>query len=56
MHISTKLNRSHLVPGQDALILPTRGRTDRDTQVSGDQDITVEDSFSMCMLLKGLTR
>ncbi|MBF4190122.1 hypothetical protein ISX56_29145, partial [Serratia ureilytica] len=27
VHISTKLNRSHLVTGKDALILPTLGRT-----------------------------
>nr|MBA2814426.1 oxidoreductase major subunit [Candidatus Pantoea persica] len=30
VHISTKLNRSHLVPGAESLILPTLGRTERD--------------------------
>ncbi len=54
VHISTKLNRSHLVPGHDALILPTLGRTDRDTQASGDQYITVEDSFSMVHASQGV--
>jgi molybdopterin-dependent oxidoreductase alpha subunit len=47
VHISTKLNRSHLVHGQDALILPCLGRTEIDVQASGPQSITVEDSMSM---------
>lgn len=47
MHISTKLNRSHLVHGKQALILPCLGRTDIDLQADGPQAVTVEDSFSM---------
>ena len=47
VQISTKLNRSHLTVGHDALILPCLGRTDIDRQASGPQAITVEDSFSM---------
>lgn len=46
VQISTKLNRSHLVTGQRALILPCRGRTETDQQASGTQYITVEDSMS----------
>ena len=46
-HVSTKLNRSHLICGQDALILPCLGRTEIDIQASGDQMVTVEDSMSM---------
>ncbi|WP_409061985.1 FdhF/YdeP family oxidoreductase [Streptomyces sp. SYP-A7185] len=45
-HISTKLNRSHAVCGDTALILPTLGRTERDRQSGGEQFITVEDSMS----------
>ncbi|MFD7064538.1 FdhF/YdeP family oxidoreductase [Streptomyces sp. NPDC059906] len=45
-HISTKLNRSHTVCGDTALILPTLGRSDRDVQATGEQFITVEDSMS----------
>jgi formate dehydrogenase major subunit len=45
VHISTKLNRSHLAPGEVSLILPTLGRTEVDTQASGPQFVTVEDSF-----------
>lgn len=55
VHISTKLNRSHLITGQkDALILPTLGRTERDIQASGPQFVTVEDSFSMVHASEGV--
>lgn len=55
VHISTKLNRSHLITGQqDALILPTLGRTERDIQASGSQFVTVEDSFSMVHASEGV--
>ncbi|MEX3943299.1 FdhF/YdeP family oxidoreductase [Paraburkholderia sp. BR10937] len=47
VQISTKLNRSHLVHGKDALILPCLGRTEIDLQAEGPQSITVEDSMSM---------
>ncbi len=47
VHVSTKLNRSHLVHGRDALILPCLGRTEIDIQAGGPQSITVEDSMSM---------
>ncbi len=47
VQISTKLNRSHLTLGKQALILPCLGRTDIDRQANGPQAVTVEDSFSM---------
>ncbi|WP_082525525.1 FdhF/YdeP family oxidoreductase [Mesorhizobium sp. Root102] len=47
VQVSTKLNRSHLVHGRDALILPCLGRTEVDVQATGPQSITVEDSMSM---------
>ena len=47
VQVSTKLNRSHLIVGKDALILPCLGRTDTDRQAAGEQRVTVEDSFSM---------
>lgn len=46
VQISTKLNRSHTVCGETALILPTLGRSDRDVQAGGEQFVTVEDSMS----------
>jgi molybdopterin-dependent oxidoreductase alpha subunit len=44
VHVSTKINRSHLICGDTALILPTLGRTEIDEQASGPQFVTVEDS------------
>jgi molybdopterin-dependent oxidoreductase alpha subunit len=44
VHVSTKINRSHLVCGDTALILPTLGRTEKDVQASGPQFVSVEDS------------
>ena len=46
VQISTKLNRSHTVTGQEALILPTLGRTEIDLQESGPQFVSVEDTVS----------
>lgn len=46
VHVSTKLNRSHVVPGEMSLILPCLGRTERDRQAAGEQFVTVEDSMS----------
>ncbi|WP_415853507.1 FdhF/YdeP family oxidoreductase [Sinomonas sp. G460-2] len=42
--ISTKLNRSHAFVGEEALILPTLGRTEIDLQESGPQFVSVEDT------------
>jgi anaerobic selenocysteine-containing dehydrogenase len=44
VHVSTKINRSHLTCGTTALILPTLGRTEIDIQASGPQFVSVEDS------------
>ena len=53
VQISTKLNRSHLCIGQDALILPCLGRTEIDNQATGEQFITEEDTFSMVHASQG---
>jgi molybdopterin-dependent oxidoreductase alpha subunit len=55
---STKLNRSHLVHGREALILPTLGRTDRDVVPDGprrgtEQFVTTEDSMSVVHASRG---
>jgi anaerobic selenocysteine-containing dehydrogenase len=47
VHIATKLNRSHLLMGKAAILLPCLGRTELDMQESGAQAVTVEDSMSM---------
>ncbi|QIB34225.1 FdhF/YdeP family oxidoreductase [Ancylobacter pratisalsi] len=54
VQISTKLNRSHLIHGREALILPCLGRTELDMQATGPQAVTVEDSMSMVHASKGL--
>jgi molybdopterin-dependent oxidoreductase alpha subunit len=53
VHIGTKLNRSHLLIGRDAIILPCLGRTERDVQETGPQSVTVEDSMSMVHASRG---
>jgi molybdopterin-dependent oxidoreductase alpha subunit len=51
--ISTKLNRSHVVHGRKALILPCLGRSEMDRQASGPQKVTIEDSMSMVHASQG---
>jgi molybdopterin-dependent oxidoreductase alpha subunit len=54
VHVSTKLNRSHLVHGREAYILPCLGRTEIDVQRAGPQSVSVEDSMSMVHLSCGM--
>nr|WP_189707374.1 FdhF/YdeP family oxidoreductase [Streptomyces phaeofaciens] len=56
VQVSTKLNRSHLVHGRQALILPCLGRTEKDQQRGGVQATSVEDSMSMVHLSVGMKR
>jgi molybdopterin-dependent oxidoreductase alpha subunit len=56
VQVSTKLNRSHLVHGRRALILPCLGRTEEDHQRGGRQATSVEDSMSMVHLSVGMKR
>ncbi|MFI1307299.1 FdhF/YdeP family oxidoreductase [Streptomyces sioyaensis] len=58
VHVSTKLNRSHVITGARALILPTLGRTERDVRrgpdgKSAEQFVTVEDSMGMVHASRG---
>ncbi len=54
VHVSTKLNRSHLVHGKQALILPCLGRTDRDAQNGAEQFVSVENSMRVVHSSKGI--
>lgn len=54
VNVTTKLNRSHLVHGREALILPCLGRTEIDVQAAGPQGVTVEDSMSMVHMSAGI--
>ncbi|KAA0082479.1 formate dehydrogenase [Mycolicibacterium sp. P9-64] len=56
VQVSTKLNRSHLVHGRAALILPCLGRTEKDVQRGGEQAVSVEDSMSMVHLSRGMRK
>ena len=47
VHVSTKLNRSHLIHGKKALILPCLGRSEEDIQSTGEQFISVENSMGV---------
>ncbi|HEY1764953.1 MAG TPA: FdhF/YdeP family oxidoreductase [Opitutaceae bacterium] len=52
-HVSTKLNRSHLVTGRTGLILPCLGRSETDAQRAGEQFVTVEDSMGVISSSRG---
>lgn len=54
VHVSTKLNRSHLVTGKEALILPCLGRTEKDYQKTGIQIQSVENSMGIVSSTKGI--
>tara|TARA_R110001592_G_C13188983_1_gene752087 strand:- start:361 stop:2652 length:2292 start_codon:yes stop_codon:yes gene_type:complete len=53
VQVSTKLNRSHLITGKKALILPCLGRSEKDYQTSGKQFVSVENSMGIVHQSKG---
>ncbi len=53
VHVSTKLNRSHVVHGREALILPALGRSEQDGTGGRPQRVTVEDSVSAVHASRG---
>ncbi len=54
VQISTKLNRGHLVTGEQALILPCLGRTEIDVRPDGEQFVSVEDTTGVVHMSKGV--
>jgi molybdopterin-dependent oxidoreductase alpha subunit len=54
VHVSTKLNRSHLVHGQEALILPCLGRSDKDMIDGEEQFVSCENSMGVVQQSKGV--
>jgi len=46
VHVATRLNFTHLLPGNQAYLLPCLVRAEQDLQASGPQTVTIEDSFS----------
>jgi molybdopterin-dependent oxidoreductase alpha subunit len=55
-YVSTKLNRNHLITGEQALILPCLGRTERDEQESGEQFVSCENSMGIVQQSKGVLK
>lgn len=53
VQVSTKLNRSHLLTGEEALVLPCLGRTERDDTGGRVQLVTVEDSMGVVHMSRG---
>jgi molybdopterin-dependent oxidoreductase alpha subunit len=53
VHVSTKLNRAHLVTGEQALILPCLGRTEIDVQATGEQFVSTENSMGVVQASRG---
>ncbi|MDB4946093.1 MAG: hypothetical protein JWP97_5627 [Labilithrix sp.] len=53
VQVQTKLNRAHVVTGEEALILPCLGRTEIDLQASGPQFVSVENSMSVVSKSEG---
>jgi molybdopterin-dependent oxidoreductase alpha subunit len=56
VHVSTKLNRSHLVHGKEAFILPCLGRTDHDTTGGTTQFVSCENSMGVVQSSRGMLR
>lgn len=56
VQVSTKLNRSHLITGKEAIILPCLGRSDEDTLNGELQFITCENSMGVIQMSKGMLK
>jgi anaerobic selenocysteine-containing dehydrogenase len=54
VQISTKLNRAHLITGQQGLIFPCLGRSEVDIQKDGQQFLTVEDTTGVIHMSRGV--
>ncbi|HEX2079051.1 MAG TPA: FdhF/YdeP family oxidoreductase [Longimicrobium sp.] len=56
VHVTTKLNRTHVTAGREVMIWPCLGRTELDRQAGGEQFVTVEDSMSVVHVSRGRNR
>ena len=56
VQVSTKLNRSHLIVGKEAYILPVIGRIEIDKQATGRQAVSIEDSTARIHGSKGVRK
>jgi len=56
VQISTKLNRTHLVTGKTALLLPTYGRSEKDMKDGKSRYVTIENSMGRVRQSRGLLK
>ncbi len=56
VHVSTKLNRGHLVHGDESLILPCYARSDKDVINGVEQIVTCENSMGVVQQSKGVLK
>jgi molybdopterin-dependent oxidoreductase alpha subunit len=56
VHVTTKLNRTHVTAGREVMIWPCLGRTEIDRQRGGEQFVTVEDSMSVVHMSRGVNK
>jgi molybdopterin-dependent oxidoreductase alpha subunit len=56
VHVSTKLNRSHLTTGEEALILPCLSRSDKDMINGKEQLVSCENSMGVIQMSKGVLK
>jgi molybdopterin-dependent oxidoreductase alpha subunit len=56
VHVTTKLNRTHVTAGREVMIWPCLGRTEKDRQAGGEQFVTVEDSMSVVHISRGVNK
>jgi molybdopterin-dependent oxidoreductase alpha subunit len=56
VYVSTKLNRNHLITGEQALILPCLGRTEKDVQTGGEQFVSCENSMGVVQSSRGVLK
>ncbi|MBS1602126.1 MAG: FdhF/YdeP family oxidoreductase [Bacteroidetes bacterium] len=54
VHVSTKLNRSHLIHGEEAYILPCLARSDRDLTGGHEQFVSCENSMGVVQSSRGV--
>ncbi|MGB5942729.1 MAG: FdhF/YdeP family oxidoreductase [Leeuwenhoekiella sp.] len=56
VQVSTKLNRTHLVTGRSAIILPTLGRSEKETIKGKNQCLTIENSMGQVRKSRGVLK
>lgn len=54
VNVSTKLNRTHLVHGEEAIVFPTLARSDKDVVDGEEQFVSCENSMGVVQMSKGI--